>query len=76
MQNGNCPKCGSQEVFRMDGNRQSAQELVTLRGGVFSNGDAPHKYLCTSCGYLEYYLPLTDENLQMVKENWVRVSPR
>lgn len=75
MQNGICPKCQAQEVYRMDGNRLYAQEVVSLKGGAISKGDAPHKYLCTNCGYLEYYLPLTEENLEMVKNNWVRVSP-
>ncbi len=72
--NGICPKCASHEVYRQDGNRLYAQEIVSLKGGAISKGDAPHKYLCTNCGYLEYYLPLTEENLQMVRENWVRVS--
>ena len=71
MKNGICPKCASNEVYRQAGT-QFAHEMITLKGGLISQGVAPDKYICVACGYLEYYLPLT-EDLQLVRDHWERV---
>ena len=73
MKSGICPKCGSPEIYRSPGNPAS-QEAVVLKGGLFSKGAAPEKYLCGACGYMEYYLPLTSGNLEMVREHWEQVA--
>lgn len=72
MKNGTCPKCSGREIYHRAGSRFS-QELVELKGGVINQGAAPDKYLCAACGYLEYYLPLSDEQLAVVRDNWERV---
>lgn len=71
MKNGTCPKCAAQEVYRQTGSR-FAHEMITLKGDLISKGAAPDKYICVSCGYLEYYLPLT-EDMQLVRDNWEHV---
>lgn len=71
MKDGICPKCMAHEVYRYAGG-QATPEMVVLKDGLISKGVAPDKYVCTACGYLEYYLPLTDE-LQMVRDHWQRV---
>lgn len=69
MKNGTCPKCGAKEVYTQVGN-MAAQEGISLKGGVINKGAAPDKYICLACGYLEYYLPLSPENVKLVRENW------
>jgi hypothetical protein len=71
MKNGICPKCPSHEVYRHAGS-QFAHEMITLKGNLISKGVAPDKYVCVGCGYLEYYLPLTDD-LQLVRDHWEHV---
>lgn len=71
MKDGICPKCSGREVYRRDGSR-FANEMIELKGDFISQGAAPDKYLCATCGYLEYYLPIT-EKIEMVRENWDRV---
>lgn len=73
MKSGVCPRCECTEVYRSPGNL-AAQEAIVLKGGILSKGATPDKYLCAACGYLEYYLPLTSGNLEMIRENWERVA--
>ena len=68
MKRGVCPKCAAREVYRHAGSR-FANEMITLKGDFVSKGAAPDKYICAACGYLEYYLPIT-EDIQLVRENW------
>ena len=46
--------------------------MITLKGDLISKGAAPANYICVACGYLEYYLPLT-EDIRLVCDNWERV---
>ena len=71
MKNGICPKCAAREIYRHAGSG-FVNENITLQGGFFSKGAAPDKYICVACGYLEYYLPIT-EDIQLVRDNWERV---
>lgn len=73
MKNGICPQCKGQEVYCSAGNSAS-QEAIILKGGVLNKGAAPEKYVCGTCGYLEYYLPLGNGNLEMIREHWDRVE--
>ncbi len=78
MKNGICPKCQSGEVYRHKGSENS--ERITLKEaaipvfGAFAQITWPDKYVCLSCGYIEYYLPEA-ANLELVKENWEKVKP-
>jgi len=74
MKNGICPKCAGREVYCHAGSR-FAHEMITLKGDLISQGAAPDKYLCATCGYLEYYLPLAD-TLHVVREHWERVPAK
>ena len=71
MKDGICPKCAGREVYHRAGSR-FVNEMIELKGDFFSQGAAPDKYLCATCGYLEYYLPI-NEKIEMVRENWDRV---
>lgn len=73
MKNGICPKCDGREVYRQPGNHH-APETISLTGGVVNQGAAPAKYVCATCGFLEYYLP-EQKHIQVVRENWERVRP-
>lgn len=72
MKKGICSKCNSPEIYHQEGNIHSP-EIVTLKGKVFGKGVAPDKYICISCGYLEYYLPINEENAKLIRENWKRL---
>jgi hypothetical protein len=43
--------------------------MVTLKSGVISTGAAPDRYICASCGYIEYYLS-AEADLQVVRDTW------
>jgi predicted nucleic-acid-binding Zn-ribbon protein len=78
MKNGICPKCQSREVYWHKGSEEHEQITVKEAAipvfGAFAQTTWPDKYLCTSCGYIEYYL--TDAKaMQVVKENWEKVAP-
>lgn len=71
MKSGICPKCAASEVYRQGGS-QLSHEMIEFKSGLISKGAAPDKYICMACGYLEYYLPLT-EDTQVIRSNWERV---
>ncbi len=57
MKEGNCPKCGSSDVYSGAG--------LILKGGPFSSNAIPvsltsvaplDNYVCTGCGYVEHYI--------------------
>ena len=68
MKRGTCPKCNGRSVFRKTGNRLQTDK-VTLKSGVFDSRAAPDRYICASCGYVEYYLS-SEQDLQVVRETW------
>lgn len=72
MKNGVCPKCNGTEIYQQAGSK-FAHEMIELKGGLVSHGASPDRYICASCGYLEYYLPLAD-NVDVIRENWKRVA--
>jgi ribosomal protein S27AE len=73
MKRGICPKCESREVFYQPGHPLQS-EKVTLKSGVVSRGTAPDRYVCGSCGLVEYYLSGA-EDLEVVRETWEPVRP-
>jgi predicted nucleic-acid-binding Zn-ribbon protein len=71
MKDGQCPKCGSTEVYASQVNHP--QKHIRVQSPYLSGSAAPVKYLCTECGYLEYYVE--DENfLALVRHKWQRVQ--
>lgn len=72
MKSGNCPKCGKADIYSHEGSLY-AQEFVAITDGViFNKSTAPDKYICASCGYLEYYV-VADESLQLIREKWQKI---
>jgi len=51
MRNGECPKCGSREVYWLDGKTHRAA-LESAWGKLTHTRD----YACAECGYVESYL--------------------
>ncbi len=72
MRNGICSRCNSAEVYRQAGHPMQT-EKVTLKPGLFSNASAPDRYVCTSCGYLEFYI-LSADNLQTIRDSSEKVT--
>jgi predicted RNA-binding Zn-ribbon protein involved in translation (DUF1610 family) len=78
MRNGQCPKCGSWDVY-------IGTNIPVKRGTYYSNS-IPIKghwaqshaildnYVCVSCGYVESYI-LDPGKLKEIAENWDRVAP-
>ena len=74
MKNGVCPKCNSTEVYQADGYPHQ-REMITISGTVLVKGVPPDRYLCTTCGYVEFYLS-SEEDRQAIREAWQKVSTR
>jgi len=74
MKNGVCPKCSKTEVYTQEGVLLGG-ELVTLKKTLFGGkSSSPDKYICVSCGYIEYYFA-SKEDLEFVQETWKKVNP-
>jgi predicted nucleic-acid-binding Zn-ribbon protein len=80
MKNGTCPRCQAEEIYHQPGSVPN--ENIILSEGVGHTAvisfdgkvTAPNKYVCTGCGYLEYYLT-TQEDLEFIRDNWSRIYP-
>ena len=73
MKSGVCPKCQSVDVYRST-ESPHPHELVALKDGIVTKSVMPDKYVCATCGYLEYYL--SDRwDRAMVREKWERITP-
>jgi hypothetical protein len=74
MKNGVCPKCSGEEIYHIPGSWYASEEIA-LGDGMVSKSAIPGKYVCATCGYLEYYLE-DESSMRTVRKNWTRVSPR
>lgn len=80
MTNGVCPNCGAKEIYtdanidkRFTGG--AVQNLLLAKGSLVAPAFVRYnKYLCAVCGYLERYVT-APYDLQLLTENWTRVSP-
>lgn len=76
MKNGQCPKCGSREVFCNANRKFPAQHTITVGSGSFGNRYAPlDTYICVTCGYVESYIA-HPEDLSYIKKEWVMAKVR
>jgi predicted nucleic-acid-binding Zn-ribbon protein len=74
MKNGQCPKCGSPEVFCNTNRKFPALHTIPLGPGSVGNRYAPLDiYVCVSCGYIESYMAKPSD-LSYVKEEWAAVG--
>ncbi|MCA1991275.1 MAG: hypothetical protein LDL41_04395 [Coleofasciculus sp. S288] len=74
MKNGQCPKCGSRDVFSNTHRKFPAFHTIMLSSGNTSNRYASlDTYVCGSCGYVESYVAKR-EDLDYIKEEWASVE--
>lgn len=74
MKSGICPKCKNSEIYYQKG-VQNQSEIITLKQGIISKGAFPDRYICGSCGYVEFYLS-QEKDLKIVVDNWDKVVPK
>lgn len=73
MKNGQCPKCGSWEVFSNTNRKFPALNTITIGSGNFGNRYAYlDTYVCAHCGYVENYV-VKQEDLNYIKGEWTLV---
>ncbi len=74
MKSGQCPKCGSRDVFCNTNRKFPAVHTIPLSSGSVGNRYAPlDMYICVNCGYVESYVAKASD-LSYVKEEWVAVK--
>lgn len=70
MKSGQCPKCGSRDVFCNTNRKFPALHTITVGAGSFGNRYAPlDVYICVTCGYVESYIA-HPEDLSYIKQEW------
>lgn len=76
MRTGICPKCTSETVYAASkGIRLGDNSLgVAVFIGMFGTPSSYTAYLCSTCGYVEFYID-DRSKLQAVESNWHRVLP-
>ena len=72
MRDGECPKCGSNDVYMREKNGGNQINAIPL-GGFWSRRQFPiDNYVCTNCGFVESYL--SDANaLRQIAKEWRHV---
>lgn len=76
MKNGQCPKCGSTNVYTR---RQGIEYERSMKLGIIirtAGGTMPSpldNYICTGCGYFESYIA-DERKLDDVASNWDKVG--
>lgn len=72
MKNGICPKCNKSEVYYEKGFPYGSEQIILKSAFLIGKGTSPDKYICTFCGYLEYYIA-TEEDIKIIKESWKKI---
>jgi predicted nucleic-acid-binding Zn-ribbon protein len=73
MKSGQCPKCGSHEVFSNTNRKFPALNTMTIGSGNFGNRYAYlDTYVCVRCGYVENYVA-KQADLNYIQEEWTSV---
>ena len=76
MLTGICPKCGSDEVY------VAKEKSVGQAAGAYGSNSIPidwrtaiaqRNYICLTCFYTEIYAPMTEDQADRVRKNWLRV---
>ncbi|HEY9636547.1 MAG TPA: hypothetical protein V6D14_24310 [Coleofasciculaceae cyanobacterium] len=74
MKSGQCPKCGSRDVFCNTNRKFPALNTITVGTGIGVNRYAClDTYVCVTCGYIESYVTKL-QDLSYIKEEWTRVD--
>jgi predicted nucleic-acid-binding Zn-ribbon protein len=76
MKSGQCPKCGSFDVYSgayvPDKSGGYGSNTIPVSGGLFSRSVALDNYVCVNCGYVESYIS-DEEQLRRIADKWPRV---
>ena len=76
MKSGQCPKCGSFDVYSgaYVPSKQGfhSSNTIPVSGGLFSQVVALDNYVCVNCGYVESYIS-DEEQLRRIAAKWPRV---
>jgi predicted nucleic-acid-binding Zn-ribbon protein len=74
MKNGNCPKCGSSNVYHETNGIYVPNTLGTfIRTADGNVGSRTDDYICADCGYIERYVA-DEHKLKEVAKVWKRAS--
>jgi predicted nucleic-acid-binding Zn-ribbon protein len=74
MKNGNCPKCGSSNVYHETNGIYVPNTLGTfIRTADGNVGSRTDDYICADCGYIERYVA-DEHKLKEVARVWKRAS--
>ena len=72
MKHGLCIKCGQEDVYRSEVSPRSSDRVTLKEGVIGRDASSVTRYVCGTCGYLEYYLT-TDQDLQKIRETWEKI---
>lgn len=75
MRKGICPKCNSNDVYKMTNGIHpgSGRGHIYIRTSSVTHATDAEHFICTSCGYFEAY-SLDREKLNDVVLNWEKVN--
>jgi ribosomal protein S27AE len=73
MKSGICVKCGSRDVYHSVASPRSSDRVTLKEGLVGRDASSVTRFLCGTCGYLEYYVT-NDEDLGIIRESWNKVA--
>jgi predicted nucleic-acid-binding Zn-ribbon protein len=70
MKSGQCPKCGSSEIYSGRAhNQRSAMNISMFKHARLED------FVCADCGYIESYV-IDNAKLDDIKRLWTRVAPK
>ena len=76
MKSGQCPKCGSFDVYSgayvTNKRGYYSSNTIPVSGGIFAQVVALDNYVCVNCGYVESYIS-DEEQLRRIADKWPRV---
>lgn len=73
MKSGICPKCSSREIYQSSASPRSSDRVTLKDGLIGQDASSVTRYVCTECGYLEYYLA-AHQDLAAVRTHWERTA--
>jgi len=73
MKNGTCPKCGASSIYKRTAGISRGDGGVHIYTGAVTKPSKIDDYACTSCGYIESYIPDPDK-LQGIAKSWSKVG--
>jgi transposase-like protein len=62
-----CPKCQSNDIVRIPGDRAGARNFIMTGGAIF-NAVKVTRYLCASCGFSEEWIDSRDDITKLKKK--------